>query len=111
MCGAVADSFEKGADLLKEIAGLRLSESTVERTMFAVGERIAKHLQKGRTFGGQESWDWYRDARGQSVGYLSIDASGVRQQEKHGQRADGRMACVDLVFNHLPDRERDRPSP
>jgi hypothetical protein len=106
LCGAVADSFEKGTDLLKETAGVRLSESTVERTTIAVGERIAKHLGKGRTFGGKEPWDWYRDARGQSVGYISIDATGVRQQGQHGERADGRMAYVGMIFNPLPDCER-----
>ncbi len=30
LCGAVADSFEKGTELLQETAGVRLSESTVE---------------------------------------------------------------------------------
>ena len=31
LAGAVADSFEKGADLLEEVAGVWLGESTVER--------------------------------------------------------------------------------
>jgi hypothetical protein len=106
LCGAVADSFEKGSDLLKETAGVRLSESTVERTTIAVGERIAAHLQKGRTFGGKQRWEWYRDAGGQTVGYIGIDATGVPQQGNHGERADGRMAYVGMIFNPLPDRER-----
>jgi hypothetical protein len=106
LCGAVADSFEKGAELLKETAGIRLSESTVQRTTEAVGERVAKNLQKGRTFGGKEPWAWYRDARGRTVGYIGIDATGVRQQGPHGEAADGRMAYVGMIFNPLPDRER-----
>lgn len=106
LCGAVADSFEKGAELLQETAGIRLSESTVERTTVAVGQRIAGHLQKGRVFGGKQPWAWYRDARGQTVGYIGIDATGVRQQGPHGERAEGRMAYVGMVFNPLPDRER-----
>ena len=32
LAGVVADSFEKGADLLEDMAGVRLGESTVERT-------------------------------------------------------------------------------
>jgi hypothetical protein len=32
LAGTVADSFEKGAELLAEMAGVRTSESTVERT-------------------------------------------------------------------------------
>jgi hypothetical protein len=45
--------LEKGTELLHETAGIRLGESTVERTTEAAGERIAQHLQKGRTFGGK----------------------------------------------------------
>ena len=80
LCGAVADSFEKGTELLKETAGVVLSELTVQRTTEATGERIAEHVKKGRTFGGKVAWDWFRDARGRTVGYIEIDATGVRQQ-------------------------------
>jgi hypothetical protein len=102
----VADSFEKGAELLKETAGIRLGESTVERTTEAAGERIAEHWKKGRMFGGKQPWEWFRDAAGRTVGYLGIDATGVRQQGLGGVQADGRMAYVGMVFNPLPDRER-----
>ena len=50
LCGAVADSFEKGADLLYETAGIRLSESTVERATEAVGERIGRASCRERVF-------------------------------------------------------------
>ena len=106
LCGAVAESFEKGAELLKETAGVVLSEATVQRTTEATGQRIAEHLQTGRTFGAPKPWDWFCDANGHTVGYISIDATGVRQQGPHGERADGRMAYVGMIFNPLPDRER-----
>jgi hypothetical protein len=106
LCGAVADSFQKGAELLEETAGIRLGESTVERTTEAVGQRIAEHLQEGGTFGPKQSWHWFCDASGQTVGYVSIDATGVRQQGPSGQRADARMAYVGMIFNPLPDPER-----
>lgn len=106
LCGAVADSFEKGTELLQETAGVRLSESTVQRTTEATGERIAEHVQKGRTFGGKVAWDWFRDACGRTVGYIEIDATGVRQQGPNGDAAEGRMAYVGMIFNPLPDRER-----
>jgi hypothetical protein len=106
LCGAVGDSFEKGAELLKETAGVRLSESTVQRTTEATGRRIAEHLRKGRTFGGKQPWDWFRDACGRTVGYIEIDATGVRQQGPHGAAAEGRMAYAGMVANPLPDRER-----
>lgn len=106
LCGAVADSFEKGTELLAETAGVRLGESTVQRTTEATGNRIATHMQKGRVFGGKASWDWFCDACGRTVGYIGIDATGVRQQGPHGEAADGRMAYVGMIFNPLPDRER-----
>lgn len=106
LCGAVADSFEKGTELLRETAGIRLGESTVQRTTEATGDRIAAHMHKGRTFGGKVAWDWFRDACGRTVGYVAIDATGVRQQGPNGARAEGRMAYVGMVFNPLPDRER-----
>lgn len=106
LCGGVADSFEKGAELLRETAGIRLSEATVQRTTEAAGERIAESLTRGRTFGGKQSWSWFRDAAGRRVGYIGIDATGVRQQGPHGQRADGRMAYVGMIFNPLPDEQR-----
>jgi len=106
LTGAVADSFEKGAELLAETAGIRLSESTVERTTEAAGERIAAWLARSRGFGPKKPWEWYRDATGQKVGYLALDATGVRQQGFHGEKADGRMAYVGMIFNPLPDRER-----
>lgn len=104
LTGAVADSFEKGAELLAETAGVRLSESTVERTTEAAGERIAGSLAKG--IGKSSAWDWYRDASGQSVAYVAVDATGIRQQGPHGAKADGRMAYVGMIFNPLPDPER-----
>lgn len=106
LCGAVADSFEKGAELLHETAGVRLGEATVQRTTEATGERIAEHLRNGRTFGGKQPWSWFRDALGRTVGYVGIDATGVRQQGPHGAAADGRMAYVGMVFNPLPDPQR-----
>lgn len=106
LCGGVADSFEKGTELLRETAGIRLSESTVQRTTEAVGERIAGHLGKGRLIGGKRSWPWYRDALGNTIGYIGIDATGVRQQGPNGAKAEGRMAYVGMIFNPLPDRER-----
>jgi len=106
LCGAVADSFEKGTELLQETAGIRLSEATVQRTTEATGQRLAEHLHKGRTFGGKQSWEWFRDAGGRTVGYIEIDATGVRQQGPNGVSADGRMAYVGMICNPLPDRER-----
>src|SRR4029077_2355582 len=50
LAGAVADSFGKGADLLEEMGGVRLGESTVERTTEDAGERLADAVAAGATF-------------------------------------------------------------
>jgi hypothetical protein len=106
LAGAVADSFERGAELLAEMTGLRQSESTVQQTAEAAGRRIAAAFSKGNGFGQSAQWPWFQDAGGGTVGYVSLDATGVRQQAKGGEKADGRMAYVGMVFNPLPDRER-----
>lgn len=106
LAGGVADSFEKGSELLDEMAAISLSESTVQRTTEATGERIAAAFAQGHTFGEGKSWDWYLDALGQRVAYASLDATGVRQQGRHGEKADGRMAYVGMIFNPLPDPKR-----
>ena len=40
LAGTLADSFEKGAELLHEMAGVKLSESTIERTTEDAGARL-----------------------------------------------------------------------
>jgi len=102
LAGGVADSFGKGADLLREMAGLRLSESTVERTTEDVGARLAALLAAGITFGPPVRWDWRRDARGRTVAYVTVDATGTRQQGPGGAAAEGRMAYVAGVYNPPP---------
>jgi len=103
LAGAVADSFGRGADLLHEMAGLRLSESTVQRTTEDVGSRLAQLLAEGLTFGPAAPWDWHRDYHGRSVAYVTVDATGTRQQGPGGVAAEGRMAYVAGVYNPLPD--------
>jgi hypothetical protein len=106
LAGATADSFGKGAELLAEMSGIRLSASTVERTTESAGQRVIDAFEAGKTFGPKLPWGWYQDATGQTVGYIALDATGVPQQGEHGEKADGRMAYVGMIFNPLPDRER-----
>ena len=102
LAGGVSSGFERGADLLEEMSGVDLSESTVQRTTEAVGSRIAELLGEGVTPGPRVVWEWRRDAKGRTVAYLSIDATGTRQQAGQGGRAEGRMAYVGSIFNPLP---------
>jgi hypothetical protein len=103
LAGTVADSFEKGADLLAEMAGVRLGESTVERTTEDAGERLADAVRIGTTFGPKEVWPWHKDYEGQRCAYVELDATGVRQQGPGGEAAEGRMAYVGMVCNPSPE--------
>jgi hypothetical protein len=102
LAGGACESFERGARMLREMAAVRLGESTVERTAEDVGGRIAALLGQGYTFGPAAAWGWRRDARGRSVAYLTIDATGTRQQGAGGRAAEGRMAYVAAVYNPPP---------
>jgi len=77
----VQESFGKAAErTLYKLAGLSLSESTVQRTTETAGERLAEKLQAGETFGPKTQWDWHCDASGTTCAYVSVDATGVMMQ-------------------------------
>jgi hypothetical protein len=103
LAGTVADSFEKGAELLDEMAGVRLGESTVERTTEDAGQRLAAAVQAGKTFGPKVVWPWHKDYKGRRCAYVELDATGVRQQGEDGSSAEGRMAYVGMVCNPTPE--------
>ena len=104
LAGAVADAFDKGSDLLAKMSGVRLSESTVQRTTEAAGERIAAKLEAGKTFGAKKPWEWYRDAMGAHGGLSRPRRDGRSAAGPGGGEADHRMAYVGMVYNPLPDR-------
>jgi hypothetical protein len=115
MGGVVCDSFAEAADdVLTAMAALRVSESTVQRTAEDAGRRAGRLFTAGKTLGFPQPWDWHRDARGRTCAYISIDATGVRQQAQDGGPAEGRMPYVAMVYNPVPDLPDDspyRPSP
>src|SRR5262249_20759388 len=89
--------------------GARLSESTVGRATVDAGARLQGHAAAGDSFTGPTPWAWRPDARGRPTAYVSIDATGVRQQGPGGAAAEGRMAYVGMVFHPAPDPARPRP--
>jgi hypothetical protein len=96
------------------MSSIRLSESTVERTTEDVGQRIADCLDSGILFGLAVVWRWNPDVKGRTVGYLTLDATGTRQQGPGGKAAEGRMAYVAGVYNPYPDeylRPPGKPPP
>lgn len=108
----VQTSFAQSAEVtLQKLCGLRLSESTVERVTEAAGERLSQLLENKTTFADDRPWDWQRDAQGRSTAYVSLDATGVRQQGEHGARAEGRMAYVGMVYNAQSEHDPRRKKP
>jgi hypothetical protein len=108
----VLGSFADGAErVLRKMSGLRLSESTIERTTEAAGQRVAKRLEAGGSLGPREEWTWQKDARGKRCAYVSLDATGVRQQGPGGTRVDGKMAYVAMVYNARSEHDSTRPTP
>jgi hypothetical protein len=79
-----------------------LSESTVQRTTEAAGERLAEQRAAGKWFGPATVWPWHKDATGQSCAYVSIDATGVMMQGPEAAEAEGRMAYVAMIYNPQP---------
>jgi hypothetical protein len=110
LAGTVSNSFAEAAGkVLPKLAGLRVSESTAERTTEAAGERLGEQLQHGQTFGPAQPWDWHRDAHGRTCAYISLDATGVPQQAPGGGEAEGRMPYVAMVYNAVPELPKGHP--
>jgi hypothetical protein len=108
----ILGSFADGAErVLRKMSGLRLSESTIERTTEAAGERMAAQLEAGGSLGPPEPWAWQKDAMGRSCAYVSLDATGVRRQGPGGTRVDGKMAYVGMVYNAKSEHDSTRPPP
>lgn len=110
LAGTLSDGFAEAAEtVLPQLAGLKVAETTVQRTTEAAGKRLANHLHAGCTLGFPHPWNWHKDALGRSCAYISIDLTGVRQQAKNGGKAEGRMPYVGMVFNPVPELPDDSP--
>jgi hypothetical protein len=103
IAGAV-DSFAEAADVvLRKLSGLRVSESTAERTSEAAGHDIGRRLAAGETFGTSAPWAWHKDAEGKTCAYVSLDLTGLGMQGPDGAAAEGRMAAVGMIYNPVPE--------
>ncbi len=111
LAGALTSFAEAAGVTLPKLAGLRLAESTVERATEAAGRDLGERLAEGQTFGPAQAWAWHRDAEGKTCAYVSLDATGVRQQGPRGAAAEGRMVSVAMVYNPVPDEPERRARP
>ena len=107
IAGAV-DSFGEAASVvLKKLSGLRISESTAQRTSEAAGRDIGRRVAAGETSGAARAWSWHKDVQGQTCAYVSLDLTGLGMQGPDGGKVEGRMAAVAMVYNPVPeDRTR-----
>lgn len=103
----IQTSFTTAAGMaLWKQSGIRMSESTIQRTTEAAGRRLTEWLDAGKVLDEPCDWKWHRDHTGQTCGYVSVDATGILMQGPHGAKADGRMVNVGMVYNPQP-RGRD----
>lgn len=102
LAGVLEPFAENGETILPRMSGLHVSASTVRRTTEAAGADVAERRAAGEVFGGGAVWQWREDRQGKSVGYVSLDATGIQQQGPGGRKAEGRMPWVGAVFNPLP---------
>lgn len=56
LAGALSSFADAATRTLPRLAGLRVGESTVERTTERIGADIGARLERGRTFGAKRSW-------------------------------------------------------
>lgn len=106
----IQESFGKAADrTLRKLAGIRVCESTVERTTEASGAHLGEALERGQVFGEKQCWDWNRDGEGKTCAYVSLDATGILMQGPNGAKVDGRMVYVGMIYNPQP-REAEEDS-
>jgi hypothetical protein len=104
LAGTLGDSFEEAAaKVLPRLAGLRLGESTVERTTEDAGQRLGEGLAQPQVLGPDTPWTWHKDLDGRTCAYFSVDAVTVHQQGPHASAAASRMPYVAMIYNPIPD--------
>jgi hypothetical protein len=111
LAGLLSSFAEGGTAALPKLTGLRVSESTVERTTEAAGRDVAARLAGGEVFGAKRDWAWHKDAEGKTCAYVSLDATGVGRQGPGGAKNEGRMVTVAMVYNPVPEVAARRARP
>lgn len=106
LAGVLGNFAEAAEKTLVKLSGLRVSESTVQRSTEEAGARVRKRLAAGERLAAPQAWDWNRDAAGRRCAYMSVDATGVRRQGPGGAGIEGRMAYVGMLYNPAPRGEK-----
>jgi hypothetical protein len=98
LAGSLARFADAAGKVLPRLAGVRLAESTAERTPEGAGQRLAPRRAAGETSGRRRDWPWSKDARGRTCAYVWVDATGVGMQGPRATAAEGRRAYVGLIY-------------
>jgi hypothetical protein len=99
----IQQSFGKAADrTLHKLTGIRLSESTVERTTESAGTFLKEQRANGDLLGEGKPYEWNVDADGATCAYLSLDLTGILMQGAGASKVDGRMVTVGMIYNPQP---------
>ena len=99
LAGTLSSFAEAATKVLPKLTGLRVCESTVERTTERAGQQVGERLATGETFGPTTSWNWTPDADGKTCAYVAADLTGVGMQGPGGAATDGRMAAIGMIWN------------
>jgi hypothetical protein len=99
LAGTLGSFAEAATKVLPRLTGLRVCESTVERTTERAGQQVGERVAAGETFGPKSSWAWTADADGTTCAYVAADLTGVGMQGPGGAKADGRMVAVGMIWN------------
>jgi hypothetical protein len=103
----IQESFGKAAErTLHKLTGIRLSESTVERTTESAGTFLKEQQEQGTLLGEGERYAWNVDVDGRSCAYMSLDLTGIMMQGAGASKVDGRMVTVAMIYNPQP-RQQD----
>src|SRR3954453_6835074 len=111
IAGAVDSFGEASTVVLRKLASVSVSESTVQRTSEAVGQDIGARLAAGETFGASQPWHWHKDAEGKTCAYVSLDLTGLGMQGPQAAAAPGRMTAVGMVYNPVPEQRSQWANP
>jgi hypothetical protein len=97
--GTLSSFAEAATKILPKLSGLRVSESTVERTTERAGEQVGRRVANGETFGPPRAWEWTKDHDGKTCAYVAADLTGVGMQGPNAGASEGRMAAVGMIWN------------
>jgi hypothetical protein len=104
----IQESFGKAAGrTLHKLAGIRLSESTVERTTESAGVDLKEKHQAGILLGPGQRYQWNRDVDNKTCAYVSLDLTGILMQGEKASKVDGRMVTVAMIYNPEPRAQEE----